>query len=113
MWLLDHNVPRQLLNVLQSVSIPCDTTYNRGWNRLENGELVKRAAASGFSCILTRDKLFSQAARKVLKSNLNLAIVLLSIPQSTSKQYVTTFLKEWEKQSINPIPGQVVIWPSQ
>ena len=111
MWLLDHNVPWQLLHTLQSLSIPCDTTYNKGWSDFENGDLVKKAIKEKFTCILTRDKLFSQSARKVLKSNTNIAIVLLTILQSKGKQYATTFLKEWEKEPINPIPGQVLIWP--
>ena len=111
MWLLDHNVPKRLLNILQFLSIPCDSAYNRGWSELGNGELVKKAIDSGFSCILTKDKLFSKSAEETLKHNPKLAVVLLTIRQSSGKQFSNEFLIEWEKMPIKPLPGQVLSWP--
>ena len=33
MWLLDHNLPRQLVGSLESVGIACDTTAHQGRSR--------------------------------------------------------------------------------
>ena len=54
MWLLDHKLPLQVFEVFKnSLKISAETVRNRGWDHLENGELVKIAAEAGFFCILT------------------------------------------------------------
>ena len=75
--------------------------------------LVDPAAASdaGFTCILTRDKLFQESASKVLKHRPKMAIVLLVLPQGRGRLYLESFKMEWQKKPITPIPGQVVLWP--
>lgn len=55
MWLLDHNLPRQLFETFRdSIGIPVETANNRQWECLENGALVRTAVAAGFTCILTK-----------------------------------------------------------
>ena len=67
MWLLDHNLPRQLTPILQALGVEIETSVKRGWERLSNGELVGAAAKTGFICILTRDTGFGHSADKTLK----------------------------------------------
>ena len=66
MWLLDHNLPKQLAGSLKSLGIECDTAANRGWNDLGNGELLSAASRADFTCILTRDVLFAESASKAM-----------------------------------------------
>ncbi len=111
MWLLDHNLPRQLYETLRSLSIPCETTDKRGWDELENGALVVAAEKSGFDCILTRDVLFGMSAAKALKKHPTMAVVLLRLPQAKGTVYATTFLSHWKKQKIIPNAGKLIEWP--
>jgi hypothetical protein len=62
MWLLDVNMPRQLKALLADLGITADTANDRGWGTLVNGDLLEAAAAAGFKCLLTRDRLFGQSA---------------------------------------------------
>ena len=71
MWLLDHNLPRQLAPILVELGIPCETTRSRGWEQLRNGDLVRTARTAGFTVILTRDRGFGGSAQKALKDSLN------------------------------------------
>ena len=48
MWLLDHNLPIQLLECLKSLNIESDSTANREWQELTNGKLVSSAAGGWF-----------------------------------------------------------------
>jgi len=111
MWLLDHNLPVQLKATLQSLKIDCDTTRARGWDKLQNGELVAASFTAGFRCILTRDVLFAKEAEKALKSHASMAVVLLRVPQRRSIVYIQTFLTEWMKNPISPKAGQLLNWP--
>lgn len=111
MWLLDNNVPRQIIPVLQSFSVSFDTAKQRKWGELRNGELLAAASASGFTAILTRDILFREEATKAFKNHPHMAIVLLVIPQMLGKQYAEVFAQAWAKKAIIPVPGQLLIWP--
>lgn len=111
MWLLDHNVPHQLVSTLNSIGIPCETAINRGWNTLQNGELLSAASQSGFTCLLTRDFLFGESAIKAMRSFPKISIVLLTIPQSKGDQYAEQFLKYWKKSPIHPKPQKIIRWP--
>jgi len=53
--LLDENLPVKLKYRLQDV---CDffTVNDKGWNTLENGELINAMQADGFDFLLTSDK---------------------------------------------------------
>jgi hypothetical protein len=65
MWLLDANMDVHLASVLEELGIACETAAHRGWKALSNGQLVAAAVASGFDCLLTRDRLFGESASRV------------------------------------------------
>ena len=58
MWLLDVNMPSRLVLLLKQLGIDAETTQARGWGALNNSRLVEATVAAGFSCLLTRDRLF-------------------------------------------------------
>lgn len=113
MWLLDHNLPRQLVPVLQGFSINCDTTKNRGWENLRNGELVKTAKEAGFSVILTKDVDFGKSASKILGRNPDFSVIVLTLPQERGLRYAEMFKQQWEKNPITPVLGSVINWPPE
>ena len=49
MWLLDANMPVQLVTLLKELAIEADTAVARGWNTLSNGRLVNAAAQAKFT----------------------------------------------------------------
>ena len=112
MWLLDHNIPQQLADVLKSLGINCDTASNRGWSELQNGELLSAANDAGFTCILTKDSLFAESAARAMNQFSQMAIVLITIPQSRGPQYVEKFLKHWKQSPISTKPQEMIRWPS-
>jgi predicted nuclease of predicted toxin-antitoxin system len=71
--LFDHNTPAPLRNSLEGCSV--ETTAERGWDRLTNGDLLNAAEAASFEILLTSDKGF-QHQQNV--SHRRLAIVILS-----------------------------------
>jgi hypothetical protein len=111
MWLLDHNLPRQVYEVLKSLSVHCETTDNRGWDHLENGDLVSVANQAGFDCILTRDVLFGLSAAKALKKYPQMAVVLIRLPQAKGSVYSVRFMDQWKQQKITPKAGSLIEWP--
>ena len=52
--LLDHNLPHDLRRLLPSHDVW--TTRFRGWDLLDNGDLLRAAADDGFDLLLTIDK---------------------------------------------------------
>ena len=111
MWLLDHNLPVQLKPTILSLKVDCDTTRARGWDNLQNGELVAVSFAAGFRCILTRDVRFAKDAEKALKSHPTMAVVLIRLPQRRGSGYIQEFLSAWKTATIVPKPGQMFVWP--
>jgi hypothetical protein len=111
MWLLDVNLPTGLLRLLQGIGIACDSTIQRGWRALANGELASAAFASGFRVILTRDREFGASANSVLAQLPELAVVVVTIPQTREAAYLQAFEAKWQERRITPIPGTVVEWP--
>ncbi|MBI1861403.1 MAG: DUF5615 family PIN-like protein [Deltaproteobacteria bacterium] len=112
MWLLDKNIPRHIEPVLKSNSIQFETVRARGWDELRNGELLRAASDAGFICILTRDVLFEESAKKALKAHPQMAIVLIKLPQAPGKEYSKTFSDLMQKSPIVPMAGQLVVWPA-
>ena len=112
MWLLDHNLPRQLTPLFQSLGVPAETTAQRGWQRLGNGELVKTAAVAGVTCILTKDLDFGHSAEKALKKFPNISVVLITLPQMRGSAYARAFQDAWSKKPIIPHAGKLLRWPS-
>ena len=52
--LLDHNIPRPLRSSLPGHDV--DTTAERGWDGLHNGELLDRAETEGYELFITADQ---------------------------------------------------------
>ena len=52
--LLDHNVPRPLKDNLPGHD--ADTAADRGWQELNNGELLDQAETDGYELFLTSDQ---------------------------------------------------------
>ncbi|SRR5712691_11718187 len=81
MWLLDKNVPIQLAALLGELGVEAATADSKGFGSLTNGELVVAAVEAGVSCILTRDRLFSESASRSLKIHRGVCLVVLTLPQ--------------------------------
>jgi len=111
MWLLDHNIPHKLREVLDKLGIKSETAYYRKWDSLENGDLVKVAVESGFTAILSRDRLFQKSAKKTLSKFPMLALVLINIDQNDAETYCRNFEEAWKRNPIKPIPGKLIEWP--
>ena len=71
--LFDHNTPAPLRYSLRNFAV--ETTAERGWHRLKNGELLDAAEADGFDILLTADKGFQH---QVNLRDRHIAIVILS-----------------------------------
>lgn len=110
-WLLDEGLPISLHKCLESLGVNVETVEFRKWKGLRNGKLVKVAAESNFSCILTKDKLFAQDAKKALMAHPKMAIVLIQLPQLPKDKYLKNFEVHWKNNKIKPVVGQVVVWP--
>ena len=52
--LLDHCVPRRVRLSLFACDV--ETTYQRGWSGLKNGDLLRTAEANGFDVLVTADQ---------------------------------------------------------
>ena len=111
MWLLDANIDVHLAEVLRSFGIACDTAGRRGWGALENGKLVTAAVESGFTCLLTRDRLFAESAAQALRAHPGFSVVIVQLPQRPWGDYQEVFLKAWEAEAIAPVPGTLTRWP--
>lgn len=111
MWLLDVNMPRQLKGLLAELGIPVETANAQGWGTLVNGELLEAAAASGFDCLLTRDRLFGESVARSLKRYPTFSIVLVMLPQARASQFLASFRAAWEIEPIAPPPGEILSRP--
>ena len=112
MWLLDANMPKQLVSTLAELGEDVRTAESQGWGHLTNGELVDAAVAGGFTRVLTRDRLFSQAAARALRRLPQFAVVLVRLPQLRAAQFVAEFRAAWACEPIRPVPGDLLRWPS-
>ena len=111
MWLLDANMDVHLISLFAEFGIPCEAATHRGWGGLANGELMAVANESGFTCILTQDRLFAQSAKKAIEETRGMAIVLVRLPQKPWREYIEQFRRAWANHRIEPMPGGVVFWP--
>lgn len=111
MWLLDANMDVHLVELLAEFQIRCDTAGARGWRMLSNGDLVKAAAAAGFECLLTRDRLFGEAASRALRLYPHFAVVVVNVRQQPWPTYREEFLRLWRQRPVEPVPGKLVPWP--
>jgi len=82
MWLLDANMDVHLTGVLTQFGIVSHTAADRGWKALSKGQLVAAAVASGFDCLLTRDRLLGESASHALRVHSMFALILINLPRA-------------------------------
>jgi hypothetical protein len=111
MWLLDANMDVHLLDVFSELGIPCESAIHRGWRELANGQLIKAAIEAGFTCILTKDRLFAESANRSLVQAPHFSIIIVCMPQVPWRKYVRQFRDEWGKRPITPKAGSATLWP--
>jgi hypothetical protein len=111
MWLLDANMDVHLTSILSELGIECETAAHRGWKALSNGQLVAAAVASGFDCLLTRDRLFGESASHALQLHPTFAVIQVNLPQQHWSEYRQSFLRAWASSPIVPQPGRLIQWP--
>jgi len=111
MWLLDANLDVHLVSLFAELGIKCESATTRGWGGLSNGDLVGAASQAGFTCILTRDKLFAESARQSLQVVNRVSLVVVQLPQKPWREYVAQFRRAWVDEPIKPAPGEIVFWP--
>lgn len=75
--LLDENLPHQLRHEIPGQD--CFTVSYMGWSAVENGELLRRAAAEGFDALLTKDANVQYEQNLV---NLPVAVIVLHAPSN-------------------------------
>jgi hypothetical protein len=110
-WLLDVNVPQQLVLTLKAFGVEAETAASRGWKQLTNGNLVEAASKAGFSTILTRDRRFQQSAWETLKRFPTMALVVLVLAQARALDFLRDFESSWVTKPIQPIVGKIITWP--
>lgn len=111
MWLLDANMPVQLVALLKELAIEADTAVARGWNTLANGALVRAAANAGFTVLLTRDRLLGEAAAAAPRAHPDFCIVTVRLPQLRAVAFLQAFPAAWNKDRITPASGRLIEWP--
>jgi hypothetical protein len=112
MWLLDANMPIQLLGLLRELGVEADSAIARGWNTLSNGSLVGVAAEAKFTVLLTRDRLFGESAAGALKTNKEFCIVRIGLRQLRADAFLEAFRSAWNEAPIIPISGRMIEWPA-
>ena len=113
MWLLDANVDTGICELLAGFGISSRTADSMGWKHLSNGNLVAAAAAESFTCLLTRDQLFTESAARTLNLFPQFAIVVLQLEQCKRPQYLAQFRADWVKEPIVPVVGRTIHWPTR
>lgn len=91
MWLLDANMPVQLVTLLRELGIEANSAVACGWNTLGNGALVNAAVAANFTALLTRDRLFGESAAQALRVHSEFCIVRITLPQLRANQFLAAF----------------------
>ena len=112
MWLLDANMPVQLVALLRELGIEADSAVARGWNAFSNGRLVSAAVQSHFTVLLTRDRLFGESAAGALKTNSQFCVVRVTLPQLRAGAFLQAFRAAWQEARIIPKPGLLIEWPA-
>jgi predicted nuclease of predicted toxin-antitoxin system len=112
MWLLDANMPVQLVALLKNLTVDAETAAGRGWNTLSNGRLISAAAEAKFKVLLTRDRIFGQAASVTLRAHPEFCVVRVTLPQLRAAAFVQAFRAAWQESPISPEPGRMIEWPS-
>lgn len=111
MWLLDANIDIRIRDVLAEFGVESRTAESLGWKHLSNGNLVAAAVSGGFTCLLTRDRLFSESAARSLKEFPQFAIVTIRLKQEKWPAYGELFRDAYRLVPILPIAGTTSFWP--
>lgn len=111
MWLLDANMPVQLVTLLNDLGVEVDSAVARGWNTLSNSNLVTAAAQAKFTALLTRDRLFGESAAHALKDHSEFCVVHIRLPQVRVARFLPAFRLAWQEARIVPVPGRMIEWP--
>jgi predicted nuclease of predicted toxin-antitoxin system len=112
MWLLDANMPVQLVALLSDLGIEADSAVARGWNTLSNGSLVSAAVRAQFTVLLTRDRLFGESSASALKTNRDFCIVRVALRHLRAGAFLQAFQAAWNRERIIPVPGRMIEWPA-
>lgn len=90
--LLDEQMPRKIARHFPK-GIVVDTVQRQGWNGIENGELLKLAASSGYDALVSADKnmVYQQDAQA-----LPLSVVVLHVAQLRIDELVPLLPKALE-----------------
>jgi len=112
MWLLDANMPLQLVPLLRELGVDADSAVARSWNWLSNGSLVGAAVEANFTVLLTRDRLFGESAAQALKLYPEFSVVRIALPQLRANPFLISFPTAWSEAPILPSPGRMIEWPS-
>jgi hypothetical protein len=99
MWLLDANMDVHLIEILNGLGVNSDT------------DLVAKAAAAGFTCLLTRDRRFGESAARALRAFPSFAVVVVVLPQVDSEMHLKQLRAAWSSQPIEPAAGRLIHWP--
>ena len=112
MWLLDVNMPREIVGLLDELGVHAQHTGTiPGWDELTNGALVEAAWSKNFDCVLTRDRLFAESAARALKKFPEFSVILVTLPQARGSEFLKVFRSAWERTRVIPIPGRSLSWP--
>jgi predicted nuclease of predicted toxin-antitoxin system len=111
-WLLDANIDVRVCEILAEFGVDSRTAESFGWKELSNGNLVAAAVENGFTCLLTRDRLFGESAARTLKQFPAFAIVVIQLKQQKWPAYGQDFRRAWEREPIVPSAGRCIAWPN-
>jgi len=81
MWLLDANMPVQLVGLLSELVSVADSAVGARLEHAQHGSLVSAAVRAKFAVLLTRDRLFGESAASALKANNEFCIVRVRLRQ--------------------------------
>jgi Domain of unknown function (DUF5615) len=105
MWLLDANMPLQLVALLRDLGIEADSAVARGWSTLSNGRLVEAAVQANFAALLTRDRMFGMSARSVLKKYPEFCVVRVNWLRRERHNSFQPFCRRGSERQSNRCPG--------
>ena len=111
MWLLDVNVDARVAAFLAECGVRAENATDRGWRGLTNGDLVASAVQNGFTCLVTRDAGFREAASQALAVCPEFSVVVITLRQKPQAAYMADFRAAWSASPILPHRGGVVYWP--
>lgn len=112
MWLVDENLSPRLFKIFKKYGMDCQSAQFAGVSGMKNGELTRRIAELGFTCILTQDRLFAVDAASVLLEFPQIAVVVIQLPQVPASSYLNRFEEQLQREPILPKSGHVIFWPS-